>query len=1152
MRFNSAIPSAFAFHTRKLKSWLCIIVSLLAASFASTTSAQTQSYFPYSPLFQFNIFYNMNLEIDPGATMPINGAVFCNAGIWAGNDNVTFNSTVAAVGLVYDNDTDPTNDDPWCSSKSDVGTSSGNFLYPPTFNQPQLNLPVGTNNNPSTAEALINLPPSNLGAPNPNAYTTNGQAYLFNECDLIISNSANGLAGTGGTHITIWYQNPNSSTAYLKQLSNDFYALKIGPVIATNVVNMTNGTGYDCWTNVAYAGFSFATNVSYYDYRENDNVQAVQIDVTNLSTWLTNQSATGGYQYDKTSFNDNGHGIQSIYIYNNVQPANGNPGILPAVRLIHGFQLPYTTDPNGTGRTSSGLTVATPQPIYVYGNYNVQTNGGVAGASLGTTNTANTCPAALMGDAITVLSANWNDRDTVGTSLLIREPSATTVNAACLEGIVQSTNSNYSGGVENFLRLEENWGGTVLTYNGSIAVLFPCIYATSFWPGTGIVYNAPVRNWGFDLNFTVPSKLPALTLLVFYYTNPPVIVTQPQSQTVVQGSNATFSVTITNSGNVGFQWNFNGTNIAGATNISLTLTNVQPNQDGNYAELVTNAFSSTLSSNAVLTVATPPAITVQPTNQTALAGNMVTFSVTPGGTPPLSYQWQLNGTNIFAATGNSLTVTVSGTASNLDTTILGSFQVIITNLYGSVTSAAAILTEVFPPSISIQQPNQSAVIGSNVTFNVTVAGTGPFKYQWQVNGTNLPNNIIKTVAGNGSSSYSGDGNVATNTGLSAYGVAVDAAGNVYIADSNNNRVRKVDINGIITTVATNVTLTSPWGIGMAADTAGNIYVANSYVYKLGSNGNATVVANISALSVAVDPVGNLYVIPIYPFTLVDKVNTNGVISTVAGNGSSGYSGDGGAATNASLNHPMGVAVDAVGNLYITDTYNNRIREVDTHGIITTVAGNGSSGYSADGGAATNTSINGFTGSVLHVVGYMYIPGQGDRVRAVDTNGIINTVAGNGTNGFSGDGGAATSANLSYNFGAAVDAAGNLYIADTGNHRIREVMLAGSPTLTLNDISATNSGNYSVLITGPYGSVTSSNAVLSVYATPAPALDTPVVYGGNQIQFDIAGVPGFNYAVQGSSNLIDWVPLFTNTSPFTFTDTNAPNLQQRFYRSVYLP
>jgi hypothetical protein len=183
---------------------------------------------------------------------------------------------------------------------------------------------------------------------------------------------------------------------------------------------------------------------------------------------------------------------------------------------------------------------------------------------------------------------------------------------------------------------------------------------------------------------------------------------------------------------------------------------------------------------------------------------------------------------------------------------------------------------------------------------------------------------------------------------------------------------------------------------------------------------------------------------------------------------------------------------------------------------------------------------------------MYIPGQGDRVRAVDTNGIINTVAGNGTNGFSGDGGAATSANLSYNFGAAVDAAGNLYIADTGNHRIREVMLAGSPTLTLNDISATNSGNYSVLITGPYGSVTSSNAVLSVYATPAPALDTPVVYGGNQIQFDIAGVPGFNYAVQGSSNLIDWVPLFTNTSPFTFTDTNAPNLQQRFYRSVYLP
>jgi hypothetical protein len=96
------------------------------------------------------------------------------------------------------------------------------------------------------------------------------------------------------------------------------------------------------------------------------------------------------------------------------------------------------------------------------------------------------------------------------------------------------------------------------------------------------------------------------------------------------------------------------------------------------------------------------------------------------------------------------------------------------------------------------------------------------------------------------------------------------------------------------------------------------------------------------------------------------------------------------------------------------------------------------------------------------------------------------------------------------------------------------------------------GAFQVVITNLYGSVTSSNAVLSVYATTAPALDTPVLSGGNQVQFDVTGVSGFNYAVLASTNLADWVPLLTNTAPFTFTDTNAAGLQQRFYRSVYLP
>jgi len=460
------------------------------------------------PLFQFAIFYNMNLEMDPSAGMPINGPVFCNAGIWAGTPNLTFNSTVAAVGTVY---YAPTYTDPFCSGKVDnAGTAGGtplaNFSISPESQAQSLTMPIGTNNSPSAVEAIINLVMNGMGAPNASAYTTNGQVYLFNRADLIISNSPNGLASADGTNITIWYQD-STLVSHLTQLSNDVYFLKTGGT--TNVIN--HSTGLYSSTNVAYATYSFVTNVSYYDYREQDTVQAVQLNVTNLNTWLTNTATTGGNQWNKDAFTDKGHGINSAFIYNGVLPASGSPGTLPAVRLVGGAQLPFTTDPNGTGRTTGGLTVVTPQPIYVYGHYNVQTNGGPQ--VLGTTNTANTYPAALMGDAITVLSPNWKDTYIATTSLTAtRAPIATTVNAACLEGIVQSTNSNYSGGVENFLRLEENWSNVIpLTYNGSIVVMFPSIYATSPYPGTGVVYNAPKRNWGFDLNFTIPSLLPPLS-----------------------------------------------------------------------------------------------------------------------------------------------------------------------------------------------------------------------------------------------------------------------------------------------------------------------------------------------------------------------------------------------------------------------------------------------------------------------------------------------------------------------------------------------------------------------------------------------------------------------------------------------------------------
>jgi hypothetical protein len=162
---------------------------------------------------------------------------------------------------------------------------------------------------------------------------------------------------------------------------------------------------------------------------------------------------------------------------------------------------------NGATLPSNGLTVVTPQPLYVLGNFNAN------GSSLNNgTNVVSALPAALMGDSLTALSTSWSDSYTSSTALSGRTAGATTINAATFEGIVPTAGSNYSGGLENFIRLLESWSSVNLTYNGSIVVMFPSQYATNAWqaPG-GTVYNAPVRKWAFDANFLSQSGLPPLT-----------------------------------------------------------------------------------------------------------------------------------------------------------------------------------------------------------------------------------------------------------------------------------------------------------------------------------------------------------------------------------------------------------------------------------------------------------------------------------------------------------------------------------------------------------------------------------------------------------------------------------------------------------------
>ncbi len=196
------------------------------------------------------------------------------------------------------------------------------------------------------------------------------------------------------------------------------------------------------------------------------------------------------------------------------------------------------------------------------------------------------------------------------------------------------------------------------------------------------------------------------------------------------------------------------------------------------------------------------------------------------------------------------------------------------------------------------------------------------------------------------------------------------------------------------------------------------------------------------------------------------VTPGGVISTVAGNGIFGFSGqngDGGPATSAMLAAPEGVAVDTAGNLFIADTWSNSVRKVTPGGVISTVAGNGTGGYSGDGGPATSAMLDGPSGVAVDAAGNLFIADQWNhRVRKVTPGGVISTVAGNGTGGYSGDGGPATSAELYYPEGVAVDTAGNLFIADSDNSRVRMVTGVASVTTFFPQVAV--GGGYSTLFT----------------------------------------------------------------------------------------
>jgi uncharacterized protein (TIGR03437 family) len=453
-----------------------------------------------------------------------------------------------------------------------------------------------------------------------------------------------------------------------------------------------------------------------------------------------------------------------------------------------------------------------------------------------------------------------------------------------------------------------------------------------------------------------------------------------------------------------------------------------------------------------------------------------------------------------------------------------------------------------------------------------------------------PDGHISSFAGNGFPGYSGDGGAARDSALnSPEGVALDISGRVFIADTQNDRVRVVAPDGTIATFAGigNGNVLGDGGpavsaglilpAAVAVDRAGNVYItdlghsrirvvspAGAITTAVGSDKGAPLAPNENAVSVrlngptgvAVDANGNIY------FTegsigsgtnlahgdyRVWKVTPDSILTAFAGNGIASYSGDGGASTNAQLRGPTALALDTAGNLYIADTQNHRVRKVTPAGIITTIAGTGTAGFSGDGGPAANAQLNAPQGVAVDSAGFVVISDTGNsRIRKISPDGIINnhigngnasyfgdggpaylgsvnhpegiavdpsyavyiadtlnhvvrkagtdgtikTIAGRGVPGFSGDGGPATSAQLKGPTSVALDNAGNLYIVDTGNQRIRKV----GPDGTITTVASLSNPN--TVATDASGNVYASTADRRIWLLPGSGSPTAIAGTGD--------------------------------------------------------
>ena len=481
--------------------------------------------------------------------------------------------------------------------------------------------------------------------------------------------------------------------------------------------------------------------------------------------------------------------------------------------------------------------------------------------------------------------------------------------------------------------------------------------------------------------------------------------------------------------------------------------------------------------------------------------------------------WGVNGIGLQPGL-NNLTVTAWDVSGNVATTQLAvtySANQVVTTLAG--TGAIASTGDGEPGTIAtLNQPRGVAVDSKG---NIIVADTQNRRVR-----RISPSGVISAFAGTGEIGSSGDGGPATAATLNFPNVVViDKDDNVYISDQFTSRIRKVTPDGKISTVA---------GTG-EGDIVG-------FAGAFGGDGGPATQARLNGqVGLAIDRNGNLFVADRVNFRIRRIDGSTGIITTVAGTGFQGFSGDGGPAIAAALNAPSGIAVDAAGNLYISDTQNQRIRRVSTDGIITTMAGNGTTGFSGDGGQATGAVLNlAFPGTLsIDAAGDLFFVDRNNhRIRKITlSTGVITTVAGTGVAGFNGDGTDPTGTFLNAPSSVAFDAAGNLVIADSNNNRIRRVRPASS-VRALATVSAASYVTATGLAAEAIGAAFGVN--LATAAAPASTLPLPFALEGTTVRvrdsLSVERLAPLFYVSAGQVNYL--IPNGTANGLATITITNG--------------